>query len=226
MGLTRRRREVLRKLAVLWRELGGPVHYTLLAERLGVSRWTAYEVLRALERDGYVRACYEGKGGRAGRPEVLFEPTDKAMAEVEPQPLPARVRGEWARAKQRILNWLAERPRNYLDLLKEAKRQREVLPFCACVLGALVAGASAKGGAVLDEVASLIRQGRGEWVLLIVVGMLLAATARRRLRGLSRHLAKFQEEVERVGAEGRRALLDFLAEALKAVKGEREVSPG
>ncbi|HIE09192.1 MAG TPA: hypothetical protein EYP65_05015 [Armatimonadetes bacterium] len=224
VGLTRRRREVLRGLIALRRELGGPVHYTLLARKLGVSKWTAYEVLRALEKEGYVRAYYEAKGGKAGRPGIVFEPTEKALEEVEPKPLPSRVRTEWAKVKRRILKWLAERPRNYLDLLKEAKKQREVLPFCGCVLGALVAGASAKGGPVLDEVANLIRQGRGEWVLLIVAGMLLSATARRRLKGLYRHLVKFQEEVERVGAEGRRALLDFLVEALKAVRGEREVS--
>jgi len=224
VGLTRRRREVLKKLVALHREVGGPVHYTFLAEGLGVSRWTAYEALRALEAEGYVKACYEGKGVRVGRPEILFEPTERALAEVEPQPLSGRMREEWARVKGRVLRWLAQRPRNYLGLLREARRQREFLPFCACVLGALLAGASAKGGAVLEEVTSLVRQGKGEWVLLIVVGMLLAAKARKGLRGLSRHLAKFQEGVERVGAEGRRALLEFLNEALKVVRegGRRE----
>ena len=215
MGLTRRRREVLRRLVALSREAGGPVHYTALAERLGVSKWAAYEVLRALEAEGYVRSSYGGKRGRAGRPEVLFEPTGRGIEAVEPRPLPDRVRAEWAKLKGRILRRLSEGGRNYLDMLREARRQREALPFCACVLGALVAGASAKGGSVLDQVANFLRQGREEWALFVAAGMLVAATAR---RGLSRLLARFQEGVERVGAEGRRALLEFLSEAVKAVR--------
>lgn len=218
MGLTRRRKEVLRKLVALSEEVGGPVHYTLLAERMGVSKWAAYEVLRALEAEGYVRASYGEKRGRAGRPEVLFEPTEKAREAVEPRPLPERVRREWARVKEGILRRLSEGSRNYIEMLKEARRQRETLSFCACVLGALVAEASAKGGTILDQVSNLVRQGRGEWVLLVVVGMLVAATARRGLKGLSRYLVRFQEGVERLGVEGRRALMDFLTEALKAVR--------
>lgn len=217
MGLTRRRREVLSKLLALYREARKPVHYTLLAQRLGVSKWTTYEALRALEKECYVQACYLGKEGKAGRPGVLFLPTQKGVAEVELQPLPARVREEWLKVKRHVLSWLSERPRNYINLLKEAKEQKEFLPFCACVLGALVAGASAKGGVMLDEVANLVRQGKGEWLLLVVVGMLVAATARKGLRGLSRYLARFQEGVEGVDVEGRKALLEFLAEALRAI---------
>ena len=76
MKLTRRQEEFIENLVDLTREVDGPIHYSALAERLGVSPFTAYDMLRLLEEKGMVTSEYhiaEGKSG-PGRAERLFCP--------------------------------------------------------------------------------------------------------------------------------------------------------
>jgi len=55
---------------------GGAVHYSAVAEPLGISAWTAYDLLRELERDGLVATSYAHRAGVAvGRTQVGFAPT-------------------------------------------------------------------------------------------------------------------------------------------------------
>ena len=84
MKLTRRQEEFVVNLVDLNRELDGPIRYSMLAERLGVSPFTAYDMLCVLEEKGMVRSEYqlaEGKSG-PGRAERLFFPV-KSVADKE-----------------------------------------------------------------------------------------------------------------------------------------------
>jgi len=76
MKLTRRQEEFVNKLIDLTTELQRPIHYSTLAEGLGVSPCTAYDMLCVLEEKGIVASEYqlaEGKSG-PGRAERLFCP--------------------------------------------------------------------------------------------------------------------------------------------------------
>jgi hypothetical protein len=87
MKLTRRQEEFVQKMIELRQEFNGPVHYSLLAERLGVSPFTAYDMLCLLEEKGYVTSEYQlptDKSG-PGRAERLFFPG--RMAHVQEQRL-------------------------------------------------------------------------------------------------------------------------------------------
>lgn len=80
MNLTRRQQEFIRNLLDLYRETQGPIHYTTLAERVGVSQITAYDMLRLLEKKGFVRSDYQlatDKSG-PGRSAVVFWPSQQA----------------------------------------------------------------------------------------------------------------------------------------------------
>ena len=80
MKLTRRQEEFIKKMIEIGQELDGPFHYTLLAEELGVSPFTAYDMLRLLEEKGFVTSEYQlatDKSG-PGRATRLFYPTEKA----------------------------------------------------------------------------------------------------------------------------------------------------
>jgi len=78
--LTRRQQAFIRNLLDLYRELQGPIHYSTLAERIGVSRITAYDMLRLLEDKGFVRSEYQLPSDRSnpGRSTILYYPTEKA----------------------------------------------------------------------------------------------------------------------------------------------------
>jgi hypothetical protein len=80
-GLTARRRQCLDALAAAVAAGGGPVHYSAVAVPLGISAWTAYDLLRELERDHLVAASYAHRPGVAvGRTQVAFAPTEAGRA--------------------------------------------------------------------------------------------------------------------------------------------------
>ncbi|HRQ22817.1 MAG TPA: Lrp/AsnC family transcriptional regulator [Anaerolineales bacterium] len=80
MKLTRRQETFVHRLLDLYRELNGPIHYSMLAERVGVSPFTAYDMLRVLEEKGLVKSEYRLDSDKpvAGRSEVVFLPTERA----------------------------------------------------------------------------------------------------------------------------------------------------
>ena len=84
MNLTRRQETFMRQLLALYTELQGPIHYSALAERIGVSRITAYDMLRVLEEKGYVESVYQLTPNRIGpgRSTVLYRPTQKSIQAI------------------------------------------------------------------------------------------------------------------------------------------------
>ena len=78
MKLTRRQEEFIENLIDLSQEIDGPIHYSMLAERLGVSPFTAYDMLRLLEEKGAVTSEYQVAAGNGpGRAVRLFCPVER-----------------------------------------------------------------------------------------------------------------------------------------------------
>lgn len=77
--LTRRQAEFVDNLVSLNQLLDGPIHYSVLAEHIGVSPFTAYDMLRVLEEKGLVRSEYHLPEDRQGpgRAERVFFATVK-----------------------------------------------------------------------------------------------------------------------------------------------------
>ena len=77
MKLTHRQETFIVRLLDLCREFKGPIHYSILAERVGVSPFTAYDMLRLLEEKGFVTSEYRIEPGKStvGRSEIVFLPT-------------------------------------------------------------------------------------------------------------------------------------------------------
>jgi DNA-binding MarR family transcriptional regulator len=78
--LTRRQQQFLSQFLDFYHEVEQPIHYPDLAERLGIGKITAYEMLRLLEERGLVKAEYYLPPGNRGpgRSTVHFIPTSKA----------------------------------------------------------------------------------------------------------------------------------------------------
>jgi hypothetical protein len=80
MKLTRRQEEFIGNLLELSQEVEGLIHYSVLAERLGVSPFTAYDMLCLLEEKGFVTSAYQLPSDKSGpgRAERVFHPTQRA----------------------------------------------------------------------------------------------------------------------------------------------------
>ncbi len=85
MPLTRRQKEFVQNLIDLSDEFDGLIHYSLLADRLGVSPITAYDMLCILERKGFVISEYQLPADKKGpgRAERLFSPSAQALGHEE-----------------------------------------------------------------------------------------------------------------------------------------------
>lgn len=81
MKLTRRQEDFISNIVELSQKFDCPVHYSVIAEHLGVSPFTAYDMLRLLEDKGMVRSEYQLASDKTGpgRAERLFYPTEMAL---------------------------------------------------------------------------------------------------------------------------------------------------
>lgn len=82
MELTRRQEKFIHLFVDLYREMHKPIHYSLLAKKIGVSSFTAYDMLRLLEKKGYVTSMYQINSDKptVGRSEIVFTPTSLAYS--------------------------------------------------------------------------------------------------------------------------------------------------
>ena len=82
MTLTHRQRTFLHRLLDVYPDhRDEPVHYSTVAQALGVSNTTAYEMMKLLEKKGYVSSEYRlpDRHRGPGRSQVLFRPTWKGL---------------------------------------------------------------------------------------------------------------------------------------------------
>lgn len=143
--LTFRQKAFLGKLLDVYREMQEPVHYSVIAERLGLSPSTAYDMLKLLEQKGIVCSQYATPKAATGpgRSNILFSPTAKATV------LFSRLAGEsneqegWEDVKAHILASLRQgKASEYNDLLRELLARmpeaKSSLVHCAEVITALL----------------------------------------------------------------------------------------
>ncbi len=79
--LTRRQREFLEMLVELYNETGKAVSYKDVAEKMNVSKWTAYDIIQELLKKGFLKVEYRLRPG-PGRSEVHYIPKDASMVRV------------------------------------------------------------------------------------------------------------------------------------------------
>lgn len=118
--LTRRQEEFVRSLLDLYGELKEPFHYSELAERLGVSRFTAYDMLRVLEEKGIVASRYQLDDERSGpgRSAVVYEPTERARRVLD-HIVGHRGADDWDLVTARLLQQVDEGELGDADLARE-----------------------------------------------------------------------------------------------------------
>ncbi len=120
MKLTGRQKEFLGRFLDLYRGTKQPVHYTQVAEEVGVSKLTAYDMLRLLEERGLVASEYTlPKEGGPGRSSIVFYPTAQATEAMARPATEDWDKREWERVRERILQALDEHRGSYQNLLDE-----------------------------------------------------------------------------------------------------------
>jgi DNA-binding MarR family transcriptional regulator len=236
--LTPRQRTFLNKLLELYRERKGPIHYSDLAERLGVNRFSAYDMLKVLEKKGLASSSYALRSAAVashpgpGRSMVVFSPTPEAARVLAPEGVEDRLGEEWRAVRSRVLVLLqGAQEANYRealdDLLSRLPEARAPLVYCTEMVGALLlnmqrARTRAGGLNPFGALASLRSGGDTglETLAGLSVGVALTVddeSEHSRTQELLDHVRSYQSSLSRLSAEARSALVQFLEEALEAL---------
>jgi DNA-binding MarR family transcriptional regulator len=143
--LTFRQKAFLSKLLDVYREIQEPVHYSVIAKRLGLNNSTAYDMLRLLERKGMITSQYDTpkETPGPGRSNIRFVPTAETIELFSHLAGDIREQDDWNDAKARLLTNLSRgKTGGYQDILNELLARmpepRSPLVQCAEVITALL----------------------------------------------------------------------------------------
>jgi hypothetical protein len=232
--LTSRQQVFFDKLLELYQEHKGPVHYSDVADRLGVNRFSAYDMLKVLEEKGFASSSYALAAGHSGpgRSMVVFAPAWPGTGVLAGGPEDARYGEEWHRLRVYVLNKLKQareaNPREALgDLLARLPEASAPLTFCTTMIGALLLNMQrvrtrAGGLSPFRVLATLGTHDVAELETLagLSVGVALSEddeVNRTLTRRLIDYIHGYQANLSRLTEEGRAALVRFLEEALSAL---------
>jgi hypothetical protein len=238
--LTARQQAFLDKLLELYQEHRSPVHYSDVAERLGVNRFSAYDMLKVLEKKGFASSSYTLRSAATspaghsgpGRSMVVFAPTTRAAAALTPLTESVPTGEDWQRTRERVLARLRQAhevsPREAVnDLLARMPEANAPLTFCVEMIGAMLLNMNRvriRAGTLSPfRVLAALRTGEAaelEVLAGLSVGIALSGgdeTDRTLTRRFLDHVHQYQLSLSRLSEEGRQALVHFLEEALEAL---------
>jgi len=223
--LTRRRHQFLEHLKKLYRETSAPVHYIAVAEALGVSKWTAYDVLTELEKEGYLEREYIINSSEKvpGRSMIMFVPTSLAE-KISKVKLTRAV--DWHQARSRLLDTLGnlspdEVSRVIRELLDDMPGMGNPLITCAYGLTILLVLLKALGKKAMYMVHRALKKApRPDAGLFIVTGTGIGLVANMLsqspvIKQLDSYLYNLQEQIDNLTGGEHKLLLDFVKEALE-----------
>lgn len=228
---------MLERLIDLYRETRGPIHYTLVAQRLGISNTTAYEMLKLLEREGYVASQYVLNGNAGpGRSSVVFAPTRRADAAFRLLTSGLDRESEWEGVKKQILSRLGQGEGAEHALLEELGSRlpnaEDPLVCCAEALTVLFLNIGREARQRLQEPEAILQQfvtgphTRNLLNLLpgLALGLSLSGQARRISEKLIYYSELCQDYLQQLDDVKQRELADFVRQVLDSLSdfGEAE----
>lgn len=147
LKITTRQKEFLQILIDLYQQNGSPIHYSEVSQKMGVSKWTAYDMLQLFRKKNLLGVEYlipesdNYKGWKLGRSTMTFFPTKKGytVSNLSLRNLSTKV-AELNKLKTDIIQKFEEIKVkfNLKDLFKEVLKTKSPFIFCACVLLILI----------------------------------------------------------------------------------------
>lgn len=230
MKLTPRQQAFLDKLFELYNEVKGPVHYSVVADKLGVNKFSAYDMLKVLEEKGVAASDYVLSDDQAGpgRSQVVFYPTHKAAQFLTQLREEMRYNADWQRVKERILQRLEEaRQTNPADALRDALSNlpdtKTPMTYCAEMISVLLLNISRfKSHNITPAIETL--NTRGQVGLAALAGLSLGSSLtsesddKTMTEKLMTHTQRFQTQLAELSDESITKLSAFLNDAIMRLR--------
>ncbi len=235
MRMTERQRAFLEQFWELYREVKAPLHYSAVADKLKVSKISAYDMLRLLKRKGMVASQYLLPKKRAGpgRSMIVFYPTKRAAALLSPRLTEEPEWKEWEQLKDSILRAVKKGRGEYEQILDELlsripDRKSPLLYSTEMITAIVLQMCQLKEEArvrLLTDARRLMSTGESGLSALagLPVGLTFVEEANRSFTNkLLSCVERYQEYLTKLSAESKKALSDFFLEVVRAVEGEAQ----
>ena len=243
MKITKRQKEFLKILIDLYQEKASPIHYSEVALKMGVSKWTAYDMLQLLHKEGFLEVEYiipesdNYEWSKLGRSTITFYPTKKGYDISSPtkQKISTNI-VELKKIKKEIIQKFEEIKGkfNLKDLFKEALQSKSPLIFCACLLLILILLIKkiTEGVAEIKLISQVIPHTTTniytELALIVFAGMCLGVLAKyvskvptiygnNDLGEYTNYIQTYNQYVSEMDKEEQKSLLGFLKETLDEI---------
>lgn len=213
--LTFRQKSFLGKLIDIYGETSEPVHYSKVAERLGLSNSSAYDMLRVLEQKDVVGTQYTTprKVARPGRASILFFPTEKARQALVRATGESHDREEWENLKAHILDSLRQGKNYYRQVLHEMstrpQSEKTNLAQCAKIVTILLLSLKQASHKLADyrSVSAIVRAPVSKLRMSILAGLVLGLSladdgVSRILGNYCRYTEKYETYLKKLNREG------------------------
>ncbi|AIE61644.1 DNA-binding protein [Bacillus methanolicus] len=143
MNLTERKKQFLQKLIDLYERTELPVHYETLAKAIGVSKWTAYDMLKQLEKLGFLTRDYTINNRETGRSQIVYTPSKKAFDLLNNSSSIEVSMEEWEKIKKEVLAFSKQlkdlNPNLAIQkVLEEMSKIKKKAILCAYILCLLI----------------------------------------------------------------------------------------
>lgn len=224
MILTGRRKQFLQKLIDLYKKTNVPVHYETLAKALGVSKWTSYDMMKELEKLGYLTRDYAVNPGETGRSQIVFQPTAKASSLFEQNRSEVIDLEEWHQIKTKVLAFLTSLKSCSLSdaiqkVLEEIPKVQVRVAFCAYIIGLLLVYLHKLGGRTEFLIKSLVQNApTNEMRMTMFVGTVLGTIIQTMNHEIgieaTNLVGRYLQSINDLSDHERGMLSDFLTEAL------------
>jgi len=250
MKITTRQKEFLKILIDLYKQKASPIHYSEVAQKLGVSKWTAYDMLKLLRKEGFLEVEYlipesdNYKWGKLGRSTITFFPTKKgySVSNLPERKLSTKV-AELNKLKNDIIQKFEEIKGkfNLKELFKEALQTKSPLIFCACVLLILILLIKkiTEGIAEIKLLSQVIPADATntyiELALTVFVGMCFGVLTKyinnipkyitgpnNSLDEYAGYIQTYNQYVSQMDKKEQKSLLDFLRETLEEINNKNQ----
>ncbi|MGG1597457.1 Lrp/AsnC family transcriptional regulator [Paenibacillus naphthalenovorans] len=223
MPLTKRRLQFLHKLMDLYQKTNLPIHYEALAASLGVSKWTAYDMLKEIEKLGFISRSYEVNTKETGRSHVVFVPTAKASDLFRQSRNETFNVEDWKKTVDNIAALLKDLRNSSLNesirkMLDEIPKVSTRINFCAYIIGLFLMYLKKLGGKTESLIYHIVQKAPSkETGMTMFVGTVLG-TAIQTINDelgleITELVSKFLQSIEELSGEEKEMLSAFLNEA-------------
>jgi len=230
--LTYRQQCFLSQFLDIYHEMDKPIHYSLVAERLGVGKVTAYEMLRLLGKRGLINAEYQTNPEQhgPGRSTVCFFPTPEAKSLIKELAGDSMDLENWRVAKERILHQLREgKADGYEALLADLMaripgRKSPLIYITELIAAMLLAIAAIQENREVKKLINILKRIGlpGEISLNVLSGISLVFST---LEGINQQFStqllaqinKYETMLSQLSEKNRSQVSDFAREAIESI---------